>query len=243
NQLGKRGTNEWHFGFQTTWAPDKLAASPRDIWYPGATLGPDYVYSNPKKPGTLYRSRNNDTATRTTVSGYVSGPLIEDRLFVHFAAETDKKDGVSTNSVASSTQARDNYTIDTPKFYGKIDWNITDDHTLEYTRVQNTDRTSGYYTAFDYETLNEGGRTGSFSDTTKIKDDYDIFKYTGYLTDDLTLSAVWGRSKQSNLQYNPGESNNPYLSGVTLQDPKITGGKPIRNDQASRDTKADNAGS
>jgi len=59
----------------------------------------------------------------------------------------------------------------------------------------------------------------------------------------LTLSAVWGRSKQSNLQYNPGESNNPYLSGVNLQDPKITGGKPIRNDQASRDTKADNAGS
>ncbi|WP_313494655.1 TonB-dependent receptor [Stenotrophomonas sp.] len=243
NQLGKRGTNEWHFGFQTTWAPDSLAASPRDIWYPNNALGPGYRYSSAKLPGTLYRYRNNDTATRTTVSGYVSGPLIEDRLFVHLAAETDKKDGVSTNSAASAAQARNNYTIDTPKFYGKIDWNITDDHTLEYTRIQNTDRTSGYYTAFDYETLKEGGRTGSFSDTTKIKDDYDIFKYTGYLTDDLTLSAVWGRSTQSNLQYNPGESDNPYLSGVSLQDPKITGGKPIRNDQASRDTKADNAGS
>jgi len=149
NQLGKRGTNEWHFGFQTTWAPDSLAASPRDIWYPNNALGPDYRYSSAKLPGTLYHYRNNDTATRTTVSGYVSGPLIEDRLFVHLAAETDKKDGVSTNSVAAAAQARNNYTIDTPKFYGKIDWNITDDHTLEYTRIQNTDRTSGYYTAFD----------------------------------------------------------------------------------------------
>ncbi len=243
NQLGKRGTNEWRFGFQTTWAPDKLAASPRDVWYPSNALGADYEYANPNLPGTLYRYRNNDTSSRTTVSGYVSGPLIEDRLFIHLAAETDKRDGVSTNSSASSTQARNNYTIDTPKFYGKIDWNITDDHTLEYTRIQNTDNQRGYYTAFDYETLKEGGRTGTYSNTTKLKDDYDIFKYTGYLTEDLTLSAVWGRSKQSNLEYNPIEPDEPYLSGVTLQDPSITGGKPILNNQAARDTKARDAGS
>ncbi|MCD9085728.1 TonB-dependent receptor [Stenotrophomonas sp. SY1] len=243
NQLGKRGTNEWHFGFQTTWSPKSLAASPRDVWYPNDTLPPGSEYVDPSRPGTLYRSRDDDTSSSTTYSGYVSGPLIEDRLFVHLAAESNKREGASTNSISSTTQARNNYTISTPKFYGKIDWNITDNHTLEYTRFQNNDRSSGYYTAFDYEGLQSGERTGTYSDITKLEDEYDIFKYTGYLTDDLTLSAVWGRSEQKNLQYNPLESDDPYLSGVTLQDPAITGGTPIRNGQAARDTKARDAGS
>jgi outer membrane receptor protein involved in Fe transport len=243
NQLGKRGTNEWHFGFQTTWAPDKLAASPRDVWYPNQQLGPDYEYTDEKKPGTLYRYRDGDTSTRTTYSGYVSGPLIQDRLFVHLAAESDKREGVSTASSAATIKGHNNSTISTPKFYGKIDWNITDDHTLEYTRVQNTDRSGGYYTGFDYSNLQSSGRTGAYADILKIKDDFDIFKYTGYLTEDLTLSAVWGRGKQSNLQYNPAESDNAYLSGVSLQDPSITGGTPIRNDQNARDRKALDAGS
>ncbi|MBA8680398.1 TonB-dependent receptor [Stenotrophomonas tumulicola] len=243
NQLGKRGTNEWHFGFQSTWSPDTLAASAATVMHPDRALPAGYEYDDPSRPGTLYRYRHNDTATRTTVSGYASGPLIEDRLFIHLAAETDKTDGVSTNSVAAAQQARDNYSIDTPKFYGKIDWNINDSNTLEYTRVQNTDRQSGYYTAFDYDTLSEGERTGTYPNTTKVKDDYDIFKFTSYLTDDLTLSAVWGRSKQSNLESNPLESGNPYISGANSQDPSITGGSPIRNDQPAQYTKADDAGS
>ena len=243
NQLGKRGTNEWHFGVQTTWAPDSLAASPRDVYYPNRKLPDGYGYTDDSLPGTLYRSRNNDTATRTTASGYVSGPLIEDRLFVHLAAESDKTDGVSTNSVASAQQARNNYSYSAPKFYGKIDWNINDSNTLEYTRVQNTDRQAGYYTAFDYDDLSEGGRTGASPNTIKIKDDFDIFKYTGYLTDDLTLSAVWGRSKQSNLESNPGNSLNPYISGAGNQNTALTGGSPIRNDQPDLYTKAGDAGS
>lgn len=229
NQLGARGTNEWKFGVQATWAPDSLAASPRDIWYP--------------RKGSIYRYRNNDTKTQTTYSGYVSGPLIEDRLFVHLAAEADKTDGVSTNSIESAQQARNNYSYSSPKFYGKIDWNINDDNTLEYTRIQNTDRQAGYYTAFDYDTLSEGERTGVYPNTTKIKDTYDIFKYTGYLTDDLTLSATYGRSTQDNLSSNPSDSPLPYISGSAYQDPSITGGTPIRNSQATNAGKAHDAGS
>ncbi len=229
NQIGERGTNEWHFGVQTTWSPDNLSASPRDVWYP--------------REGSIYRYRNNDTKTQTTYSGYVSGPLIQDRLFVHLAGEADKTDGVSTNSIESAQQARNNYSYSSPKFYGKVDWNITDDHTLEYTRIQNTDRQAGYYTAFDYDDLSSGGRTGVYPNTTKIKDTYDIFKYTGYLTDDLTLSATYGQSKQDNLASNPSDSPLPYISGSAYQDPTITGGTPIRNSQATNAGKASDAGS
>lgn len=243
NQLGKRGTNEWHFGVQATWAPDSLAASAATVMYPDRELPAGYAYTKDSLRGSLYRYRKDDAATRTTYSGYASGPLIEDRLFIHLAAEKDRTEGVSTNSAAASQQVRNHYTIDTPKFYGKIDWNINDSNTLEYTRVQNTDRTGGYYRSFEYDDLTEGDRTGTFPNTTKVKDDFDIFKYTGYLTDDLTLSAVWGRSKQSNLESNPASSGIPYLSAPGNQDPAITGGRPIRNSQPELYEKAADAGS
>jgi len=243
NQLGKRGTNSWHFGAQATWSPAALAWTPADVRYPAGTLPPDYEYTDADLPGSLYRYRADDKATRTTQSAYVSGPLIEDRLFVHLAAEQERIEGVSTATAESAQQVRNHYSITLPKVYAKVDWNITDDHTLEYTRLQNTDRQGGYHRAFDYQTLAEGGRTGTFADTTKLKNSFDILGYHGYLSDDLSLSAVWGRSRERNLRYNPRDSLNPYLSGAGNQDPAITGGMPIRNDQAALSSKAPDAGS
>ncbi|NIK38390.1 outer membrane receptor protein involved in Fe transport [Xanthomonas arboricola] len=239
NQVGKRGTNEWHFGAQAVWEPKSLASSPENVRFPNNTLPDGFEYTNPDQPGTLYRSRKDDAATRTVYSAYAGGPLIEDKLFVFVAGESDKTDGVSTNSSAASVLGRNNYAYSAPKFYGKIDWNINDSNIVEYTRIESTDRRAGYYTDFDYDTLTGGGRSGTFADTYKIKDRYDIFKYTGYLTDDLTLNATWGRSRQDNLQGNPYVSNLPYLQNVTNQDPALTGGTPITNDQASNRTKAD----
>lgn len=243
NQLGKRGTNQWHYGVQATWQPGSLAESPRDIRYPGASLPSGYELQDPSLPGSLYRSRRGDRADRTTYSGYVSGPLIEDRLFFHLAGEYDRSSGVLTNSIESAQQGRRHYTLDAPKFYGKIDWNINDSNTLEYTRIQNTDRYDAYYRAYDYPTRQEGERTGTFANTTKLKDNFDIFKFTSYLSEDLTLSALWGRSRQRNLDANPLDSSNPFISGANNQDPSITGGTPIRNDQPAMNDKASNAGS
>ncbi len=243
NQLGKRGTNRWRFGAQVAWTPAELAESPESVNYPDMALPDGYAYENESKPGTLYRYRRGDKATTTTYSGYVSGPLIEDRLFIHLAAESNRREGVSTASEASAQQARNHYRVDTPKFYGKIDWNINDSNILEYTRFQDTDRSGGYYTGFDYDTLTEGDRTGTFPNTTKATTDVDIVKYTGYLNDDLTLSAVWGRTRVGNLEFNPLDSGNPFISGAGNQDPSLTGGAPVRNDQAGLYTKASDAGS
>ncbi|MBV6670276.1 TonB-dependent receptor [Xanthomonas euvesicatoria pv. alangii] len=239
SQVGKRGTNEWHFGAQAVWEPKALASSRGDVWFPNATLPTNFGYTDPTQPGTLYRSGKDNTQTRTVYSAYAGGPLIEDKLFIFVAGETDKTDGVTTNAVTDSTQARNNYDYSSPKFYGKIDWNINDNNILEYTRVQNTDRRSGYYTSFDYDSLSGGEATGTYPDTFKIKDTYDIFKYTGYITDDLTLSATWGRSKQENKQFNQLVSDLPFLGSFTNQDPAITGGQPIGNNQTTNRAKAD----
>ncbi|MXV13606.1 Oar protein, partial [Xanthomonas sp. LMG 8992] len=182
NQLGKRGTNEWYFGVQTVCEPDSLSSSRGDGWFPNATLPTGYKYDTPDQPGTLYRAGKDNKQTRTVYSAYAGGPLIEDRLFIFVAGESEKVDGVSTNASSDSIQARNNYEYSTPKFYGKLDWNINDSNIVEYTRIQNTDRRSGYYTSFDYDGLVGGDRTGTYPDTYKIKDTYDIFKYTGYIT-------------------------------------------------------------
>ncbi|MEE7545934.1 TonB-dependent receptor [Xanthomonas sp. Kuri4-1] len=238
SQVGKRGTNEWHFGAQVVWEPQALASSRGDVWFPDKTLPDGFSYTNADQPGTLYRSGKDTTQNRTVYSAYAGGPLIEDKLFLFVAGESDKTEGVSTNASDASVQARNHYDYSAPKFYGKLDWNINDSNILEYTRIESTDRRAGYYTAFDYDTLSSGERTGTYPDTYKIKDTYDIFKYTGYLTDDLTLNATWGRSTEHNQQFNPYISDLPYLGSVTNQDPSITGGTPITNDQATNRSKA-----
>ncbi|WP_342343652.1 TonB-dependent receptor, partial [Xanthomonas phaseoli] len=127
SQVGKRGTNEWHFGAQAVWEPKNLASSVGDVWYPSNTLNsnPRYKYEDPDLPGTIYRSGKGDVQSRTVYSAYAGGPLIEDKLFIFVAGETDKTDGAATNTATAATaQGRNHYEYSSPKFYGKIDWNI-----------------------------------------------------------------------------------------------------------------------
>jgi outer membrane receptor for ferrienterochelin and colicin len=239
NQVGKRGTNEWHFGAQAVWEPKSLASSRGDVWYPSGALPQGYSYENEDLAGTMFRRGKDDVQNRTVYSGYAGGPLIEDRLFIFLAAETDKVDGATTNTAtAASNQGRNHYDYSSPKFYGKLDWNINDNNILQYTRIENTDRRAGAYSYYDYEALADGGPSGLYPDTFKLKDSVDIFQYTGYLTDDLTLSATWGRNTEHNQQWNPGASPLPFISGLSNQDPSITGGQPISNDQATTTLKA-----
>ena len=210
SQIGKRGTNDWHFGAQVVWEPKRLAASHKSTYYPNAALptqagtGTPYNYENSDLPGTIYRDRNDDRQWSSTYSGYVSGPLVQDRLFIFLSAEQEKTEGVSTNSVAANPVAQNHYAYSNPKVYAKVDWNINDSNTLEYTYIKNNDRKSGAYFGFDYDTLSGGDSLGSYPNTTKVDSRYDVLKYTGYLTDDLTLSATYGRSKRNNLSYNTG---------------------------------------
>ncbi|MBV6845457.1 TonB-dependent receptor [Xanthomonas campestris pv. paulliniae] len=239
SQVGKRGTNEWHFGAQAVWEPKSLASSRGDAWYPNSTLPENYGYEDDTLPGTIYRRGKDDVQSRTVYSAYAGGPLIEDRLFLFVAGESDKVDGATTNTAtAAGNQGRNHYDNSSPKFYGKLDWNINDSNIFEYTRIENTDRRSGVYSNYDYSTYTDQGPSGLFADTYKLKDSVDILKFTSYLTDDLTFNATWGRDTQHNQQWNPGASSLPNIASSNLQDPAITGGRRIINDQATTTVKA-----
>ncbi len=244
SQVGRSGTNDWHFGGSVIYQPKSLGAAPKSTYYPNRTLptqagtGTQYEWEDPSVPGTIYRERRDDETGVNTYSLYAGGPLIQDRLFIFLAGEQEKTEGKSTRNIttvgADGNGYQTHYDYSNPKVYGKINWNINDNNTLEYTFIKDNDRRSGTNYSYDYSTLEAGGPNGSFADTTKVDYRYDIFKYTGYLTDDLTLNALWGRSRRTNQLYNASNSKLlPLISSPNLQNPALNGGNPIGNGNVS----------
>jgi len=244
SQVGKRGTNEWHFGAQVSWAPKSLASDPKNIYYPNQQLPSGYVYTNPKLPGTIYRDRKGNATWDTTYSAYVGGPLIQDRLYMFLSAEAEKQQGTSTATSAAGAPTVNKYKYSLPKLYTKFDWNINDSNILEYTHIQSNTSYSGDLYDYSYATGTHSTAISGHPTSSKDASKYDIAKYTGYLTDDLTLSVTYGKSETDNFTTTPGLSTTlPFLSGVTNQNPAITGGTPIRNGVASYVTTTPDAGS
>jgi outer membrane receptor protein involved in Fe transport len=201
NIITKRGTNEWHAGGLVTWEPVWGRGEPENLKYPDTGYFPD-------TDGTIYQRREDDEYWRTTYGAYVSGPIVKDRLFFYATGEIQKRQGHDVNSsiIGNLNEGYREYKWKLPRWTGKIDWNITDNHRLEFTGVGDTTefttRTYEYFynngdDRFDDTTINGGGDR-------KDKAELYIGKYTGYLTDNLTLTALYGEQKieHTNIPYN-----------------------------------------
>ncbi|WP_067652253.1 TonB-dependent receptor [Dokdonella koreensis] len=210
NVITKRGSNAWEAGGQVIWRPEGLMAAPRNIYYGdnGRALG------QPGDAGRIYQYRNENLFSSKTASAYLGGPIIKDTLFFYAAGEFVRQDGGGSDAAASSATAIENartngwrdYTYRTPRWLGKLDWNITGNHRLELTGFsdrakQSVDLTGMDYTDFSHNDVKAGGYYRDDKTTTWIAN------YTGYLTDSLTLSGMFGRSKTDHVnepyQYNP----------------------------------------
>ena len=177
----KRGTNEWKGGVSVSWNPKWLRESGKNVVSrdPG-DLASGSVYS-------AYRSDND--ADLMSYVGYASGPIIKDRLFFFALVE-----GVNNeqNGYAQETSRRDEDT--TPHFLAKIDWNITDNHIVELTALRNTDKTKVTQYRYANGAYYVGRHEDVFAEQT-VEDGGDMYigKYTGYLTDNFTISAQYGK--------------------------------------------------
>lgn len=233
NVITKSGTNEWEGGVSYSVTPGSMRATPKDIYY-AMTGDPE----NATTDGTLLFRRSQNTSQSNTVGAYLGGPIIKDKLFMFFAAETldTNSSGVAlgTDSIATGSVAKRGWydrKDTTTRYLGKFDWNLTDNHHLELTLIGDQSKRAENLSGYNYATsLNNGVTvlTNSYKNdplnanaATPVGMDDQILKYTGYLTEDLTLSALYGRAQSPHTSSHivAGGGDISTIHGISLLTP------------------------
>ena len=211
NIITKRGGNDWEVGGAVTFEPRSMRARERDMLFE-PTLASGGAFNGKYR---FYNGLNTDE--RTVVSAYAGGPIMKDKLFFYGAVEQTKRtrDSVrlantsATYATGLQTQAFEEREVQIPRYLLKLDWAITDNYTVEYTRIEDKVKDTRKYYGFNYATLQRNSiRNGGVSflnwGPTPVASqqgaEVDILKATGYITDDITLTALVGRTKTPHEQ-------------------------------------------
>ncbi len=224
NLITKRGSNEFHAGGNIFWSPESLRET-----------NPNLVYNN----GQLVADNSKDNGWEATASVWASGALIQDKLFAYALLQYGKTnddlypgtlDGYSGGKNTSEDQK-------SPTWLVKLDWNITDNHLLALTAFSDTTKseTAYYNTNFGTQASpsvkpSRGAYVGTVFEETG-GDSYSL-KYTGYLTDTFTLTALAGRGEflRNNHAVQADGTRISYdggLNSVVAGCPIVRDGRPV----------------
>lgn len=215
NIVGKSGTNNWEVGGLLSYSPQKLRATQKDQYFAETGL---------TNSGKL-RFRNSENETDQKQAGvYVGGPIIKDTLFMFAALERTETESHQVVGNATATVAANNLNgyrdreSTNNRYYVKLDWNITDNHRLEATALGDTPKVNSEFRGYNYATHEIGQKVNSsvFQSNSPNGGDTQILRYTGNLTDALTVTALAGKSK-SEHNYRPGgyDPTMPAISAAT----------------------------
>lgn len=231
NQIGKSGSNEWHFGVRALWQPASMRSDPINYYY-NNPLSTDPGY----RPGDLAVYRKGNSSSETIYDAYVSGPIIKDKLFFYLGVEQDDSHYKTTSEFSGSGATRENFTVHDPKLYAKLNWNINENNVLSVTGLQNENKGWGDIYNFDYGTLNTGGFVG-LDQTYKTAFRMWAINYTSYLTDNLTLNAMLGKMHGEYYTQQPGypgfDPSLPHIESASQQDPAFVPSGGILNSQVN----------
>lgn len=171
NAVTHSGTNEFKYGAELVWTPE---------W--ARSEGDDHE-------GLI---RQYDTSDRLNLNFYASGPIVRDRLF--FYALYEDRDFESENTNNAGTRFFKGNTDDA--FWGtKFDWHINDSHLLEFLAFSDAEETERDEFAFDLQS----GQRGNFINRSFTENGGKnwALTYTGYLTDNLAMKALYGETERN----------------------------------------------
>ena len=215
NLVTKRGTNEFHAGGNIFYTPESLREKNPNVYTNAGFSG----IHNGNRGSFLFGDNSKDSAgTNTVATVWASGALVKDHLFAYALLQYGRTTGVETYGNAwafntrSQTGTNSHTEQKTPNWLLKLDWNINDNHSLELTAFSDKRETEQDF--YDNPLAGSPASTTSFPDATKVLQRGNYLgtffdesggrswslKYTGYLSDNFTLSALYGRGNSKRDQ-------------------------------------------
>ncbi|HWI23560.1 MAG TPA: carboxypeptidase regulatory-like domain-containing protein [Lysobacter sp.] len=187
NAVTRSGGNDFHGGVEFTFQPSVWRAQRDDHFHTDGTID--------ERDRT---SRDDSSFFKTNV--WASGPIMKDRLF--FFAMYETRDGDSRDIDTSEAF----YTDSPNDFWGtKLDWQITDDHVLEFLAFSDTaDSTTTKY-LYDWDTAALGANLGESSTASGGKNW--SLTYTGHFTDNFVAKAMYGVNKRDTFTGSPRDAD------------------------------------
>lgn len=216
NATTKSGSNEFHGGILFNWNPDSLVTRTKD---------------------TIYSANKFTRSESASMTAELSGPLWKDHLFFYglYQSRNVASTGAgrqffpATNTFLGTS--RSFYRTTSPFFGGKIDAVITNGQRLEFT----------YFNTSGEETTRRYGNTSSLANRFNLTTGQDgpyqgytygkyggsnyVGRYTGVMSNWLTVSAAYGRNENISFGQSINSANStlpPVTDSRTDQSVSLT---------------------
>jgi len=176
NAVTRSGTNEFHAGAEMTVEPSAWQSSAKDYYL---------------ADGKPYIIASHDGASNSKLNVWGSGAIVKDRLFFFGMYEArDNRDFSTSNDGKTFNNGNSD-----DGFWGaKLDWFITDNHSLSLLGFSDSNERVGDVYRYDYLTGTRQEQTNTIYTNTG-GDNYAL-TYNGHITDTFAMKAMIGDNKR-----------------------------------------------
>ena len=206
NIITRRGTNQFTAGGNVYWTPSALRGSDPNVnSVGGATAAGQLVPSQ-----MIANNTRDDLGSELSASVWAGGALVQDKVFGYALVSWSQITGQSVYPTATSGNPSYDQKDESPNWLAKLDWNINDSNLLELTAFSDKNETEQAYYRTGQTSLGNSlfDANAALARESFLGTVYDerggtsyVLKYTGYLSDTFTLSALYGHGVQSRSNY------------------------------------------
>jgi len=187
----KRGTNEWTGGVSASYTPESLR---------GSSV---YAERNPTSLEWELKDRPGGTDD-FKYNIYGGGPIIKDKLFVFGLFQGGK---LTSETFGLNSQTK--LTNSSPQYLVKVDWNVTDNNFFELTAF--SDKSKDETDLWESPTAYSEPKGAFIGPSTAEAGGTNVIgKWTSLITEDLSVSALYGSGKYSRSE-SAANSDCPYV--------------------------------